>query len=246
MNGSLKIPLRFRISFIALAVAITFFLTILVAFEANDSSSGSGANAGSSIFNISIGTVSLPLASVDTLAAGNPNTGTSDVSGTSSLGFGATNDSSIATNRIGETTTPLAETSSARGSWALLNLICAAISLVWSLILLTGLIVGRRDRDERFGAFRGVSKGMQTANYRRRRNGRIAGITVGVVALLVFALTENMTLSTTWVDFWSPLMVIFLIIQDAVTLYAVMCKTPENEDVLLSPQQLSWKSFPRT
>jgi hypothetical protein len=87
---------------------------------------------------------------------------------------------------------------------------------------------------------------MQTTNYRRRRNGRIAGITVGVVALLVFALTENMTLSTTWVDFWSPLMVIFLIIQDAVTLYAVMCKNPENEDVLLSPQQLSWKSFPRT
>jgi hypothetical protein len=252
MNGSLKIPLKFRIPFIALAVAIMFLLTMLVAFEANDTSPGSGANAGShGLFNINMGAASLPLASVDTLVVGTPDTEAQNTSGTSPFGFGTTDDaaggdSSLAAGRIGEATTPLAEASPAQGSWALLNLICVGISLVWSMVLLIGLIVRRRDRDERLGAFRGISKSAQTVNYRKRRNGRLIVITVGIAALLVFAFTENMALPTTWVDFWSPVMVIFLIVQDVVTLYAVIYKESDEEDALPLPQQLSWKSFPRT
>jgi hypothetical protein len=251
MNGSLKIPLGLRISFIALAVAIMFLLTMLVAFEANDTSPGSGANAGSNgLFNIGTGAASLPLASGDTLVVGTPDAGTQNASGTSSLGFGPTNDatsdnSPLATGRIGEVATPLAETSPAPGSWALLNLICVGISLVWSIVLLIGLIISYRNRDERLGAFRSIAKGAQTVNYRKRRNGRIIGIAIGVAALLVFAFTENMALPTTWVDFWSPVMVIFLIIQDVVTLYAVIYKESDEEDALPLSQQLSWKSFPR-
>jgi hypothetical protein len=242
MNGSLKIPLKLRISFIALAVALMFLLTILVAFEANDTSSGSNANTFSGIFNFSMGAASLPLASADALVAG-----ISDASGFSSRGFGATNDnSSIAADRIGEAMTPLAEAPATKGSWALLNLICVSISLVWSMVLLIGFIVRRRDRGERLGAFRAISRNAQTVNYRKCRNGRVIVIAIGIAALLVFAFTENMALPTTWVDFWSPLMVIFLIVQDVVTLYAVIYKENDEEDALPLPQQLSWKSFPRT
>jgi hypothetical protein len=55
---------------------------------------------------------------------------------------------------------------------------------------------------------------------------RIVVIAIGAVALLVFVCTENLTSTMSWVDSWSPLMAVFLIIQDIVT---INMSAPEDE-----------------
>ncbi|MDR0346806.1 MAG: hypothetical protein LBH56_00295 [Coriobacteriales bacterium] len=110
-------------------------------------------------------------------------------------------------------------TSPVGGSWALINLLFVVFSLLWSAALLPALIKGRgREREER---------GRVTSRKRRGNLGaRIVVIAIGAVALLVFVCTENLTSTMSWVDSWSPLMAVFLIIQDIVT---INMSAPEDE-----------------
>jgi hypothetical protein len=148
---------------------------------------------------------------------------------------------------INDAATPLAGSSATRTGWALLNLVFLGFSLLWSLVLLVGLLRRPRNRESEnkrvFGRrdrfIRRLSKGL-SGNF----NGRIIAAALGAIALLVFVLTENLTLSMAWVDSWSPLMAAFLIAQDAITLRMLARENPAHESLAdespsFSSQQLT-------
>jgi hypothetical protein len=242
---------------VLLAAAVVALLTALVAFEngitfgalATDGAgfsvaSNEGGSASDTSPSLPSSTSPLSSAVADASIAA-----VSDAPATIFSGPGVTSNTVLAPyDRINESPTPLAAPLLPQGSWSLLNLLCMVVSLVWAMVLLAGLFGGKRGSNDEMKFTYGSSRGLgnrEDGGRRKRFIGRLAGIVVGIVALLVFSLTEDMTLSTTWVDHWSPLMVAFLIVQDAVTLYAVICRGLNEEDSVTFSQRLSWGSSPR-
>jgi hypothetical protein len=225
LDGSTKIPLRFRLLSLSFAAVVVVVLVTLTAIDTTNT--------------LDVGTSGTPLgASVVTAP---------DLSGISSGLAETTHNPSTLTSKIDEAVTPLAAGFSTGANWAALNLICLLISLVWSLVLLATFFVGSRGRrdtssdEDDAGPVRDFSGDAWLLTERpaeyfaggKRFNSRIIGIVVGGIALAAFALTEDMTLSMTWIDSWSPLMVLLLLVQDFITLHMVIRK---DTDTLTSAQ----------
>jgi hypothetical protein len=121
-------------------------------------------------------------------------------------------------NEIADTVTPLAYGSDIGATWSLLNLICAAFGLLWSAVLLIALF--RKFHKNTAGGVYGkkITEEEQPPSRHRNFYGYILAASLGFVSLIVFLLTENMTLPMVWVDAFSPIMVIFVIAQDLITL----------------------------
>jgi hypothetical protein len=122
--------------------------------------------------------------------------------------------------------TPLAQGPGAGGAsaWALFNLLCVAIGLLWSVALLANYFYRRseREREDEDGAVRAEAAGDERPVTRRKRlAGRVIVAAIGIASLIVFILTEDMTLPIGWIDRWSLLAVAFLIAQGIVTIQAL-------------------------
>jgi hypothetical protein len=174
-----------------------------------------------------------------------------DTSNTSSVilsePLDVTDDHSLSSREVAGITdapVPLAEGSYAGATWAPLNLLCALASTLWSVVLLVSFIIKRRRHSD-------VGKKVTTKtpsvtfvtfqNLRERPDKHIKyfggcaiGVLSGIISLVAFMLTEDVSLPITWVDSWSPLMVALLIIQDFITLYAVVCRSSADESLSLS------------
>jgi hypothetical protein len=133
---------------------------------------------------------------------------------------------SLPANSIADGATPLAKAPSF-GNWALLNLICAAASLLWAAVLLSGLLFAKHNRANNDGSGHASSGGFARTDKGRRFGGQLVAIAIGGISLAVFFLTENLTLPVGWVDSWSPLMVVLLLVQDVITLQAVTRRSAE-------------------
>lgn len=97
-------------------------------------------------------------------------------------------------SQINDPTTP--EASSAQ--WALLNLILAIVSLVFSVVLAAGIFTKSKESNS------GASKSNLWG---------ILAVVVGLASPIVFLLTEKLTLPMGVSDTWSPLMAAFLLVQ---------------------------------
>ena len=124
-------------------------------------------------------------------------------------------DNTVPQTVIDDNATPKAPVQS---YWALINLICAIITALLSLIMLIRYFGKRREEDEETG---------ETTEIKRKGGVRLASIIPAVGAIIAFILTENISDPWTWVDKWTILMVIILAIQ---VIVAIIAKKKTDDD----------------
>ena len=107
----------------------------------------------------------------------------------------------------------------AAGFWALINLICAILTALLSLIMLIRYFGKRREEDEETG---------EVTEIKRKGGVKLASIIPAIGAIVAFILTEDMTLPMQMVDKWTVLMVVILAIQALVAFFSR--KKEEEED----------------
>lgn len=109
-------------------------------------------------------------------------------------------------------------------AWALINLICAILTVVFSVILLVGL-AGKNKKTEEDDSGEEVEK-----EIKKKKFWRIFSIVPALAAVIVFLLTENMRLPMVLVDRWTLLMVIIALVQVLVMVFGKKTtKDPEEE-----------------
>ncbi len=95
-------------------------------------------------------------------------------------------------------------------AWALVNLICAILTVLLGIYELVVFLRGRKEnekaKDEEYYELEEYEK------LRKRRKHKIWDVIPAVGAVVAFILTEDMRLPMTWVDRWTLLMVIILLI----------------------------------
>ena len=118
---------------------------------------------------------------------------------------------------IKEVVTPQA---APKGAWALLNLILTIISCIIAIILIFAKKKSENEEytDEEKKDIRGIKRF------------KIYSILIGIVSIIVFILTEDMTLPMILIDKWTILMAIFTIIE-IINIFIIRHKSKEeNED----------------
>ena len=99
------------------------------------------------------------------------------------------------------------------GSWALINLLCSGGTVLLGLILLLSKLKKEEDEEEDKTAAMRNGNNKQSERYKRRKWLRAVSTVTAVVSVIVFFLTEDMSLAMVLIDKWTLLMVAFLIIQ---------------------------------
>ncbi|MEG0366542.1 MAG: hypothetical protein RR585_06885 [Coprobacillus sp.] len=108
---------------------------------------------------------------------------------------------------IDDNQTPLAR---ADGAWALSNFICVLLTIISGFIL---LVSNRYDEDTR------EDYEVETVEeYRRKRWTKLSTFIVSIVSIVVFILTEDVTLPMQFIDKYTMIMVMILIVQLVVLL----------------------------
>ncbi len=134
---------------------------------------------------------------------------------------------------IGDPKIPLA---SVEASWALLNLILAIVTGLISLMLVITYFVKKRRDDEEEDEAKGVvmtraeakaEKEDEETHVKRKGLGRILSLVVTVIAVVVFILTENMSLPVVWTDEWTLLMGIIAIVN---VVLAFLCRKEKKDN----------------
>ena len=99
------------------------------------------------------------------------------------------------------------------GSWALINLLCSGGTVLLGLILLLSKLKKEEDEEEDKTAAMRNGNNKQSERYKRRKWLRAVSTVTAVVSVIVFFLTEDMSLAMVLIDKWTLLMAAFLIIQ---------------------------------
>lgn len=102
--------------------------------------------------------------------------------------------------------------------WALLNLLLAIATCILAVILLIFGIFNEQQEDEE-------------VEIKNKWWARIASICVGIIALLVFLLTEDMTNPWTWTDRWTLLMAIIFVVNIILMFLAKHKEIREEEEI---------------
>ncbi len=122
--------------------------------------------------------------------------------------------------------TPLADF----GAWALINLIAMILTVIISLLLIIFHFVNRR-RDEEDAESRttAAAEDDDESVMKKKLLVRLAGLIPAFAAIIVFFLTEDMSLPMQMVDKWTIPMIIILVIEGIVALLAKK-KTEEDDE----------------
>ena len=109
-------------------------------------------------------------------------------------------------------------------AWALVNLICAILTVIFSVVLLIGL-VGKKTKTEETENGGEVEK-----EIKKKKFWRFFSIVPALAAVIVFLLTEDMRLPMVFVDRWTLLMVIIGLVQGLVMVFAKKTKKDPDEE----------------
>ncbi len=118
---------------------------------------------------------------------------------------------------ITEPETPLAAGNGA--AWALVNLILTVFTGILSVVLLIGYFRNKREDEE-----------YEDEDVKRKGAMRLFSIAPAVAAVVVFILTEDMSLPMTMVDQWTILMAIIALVQCGVTYMSRKEREEESEN----------------
>ena len=100
-------------------------------------------------------------------------------------------------------------------SWALLNLICSAGTVLLGLFLLISKTKKDEEEDEQEGF---ANEDDEANHYKRNKLYRLLGVVTSVASVLVFIFTEDMRAKMVIIDRWTLLMVVLLFV-NVVTFY---------------------------
>jgi hypothetical protein len=194
----------------------------------------------------------IPVAAPPTFTAVEPSADTADAGEAEEAE--AIGDNAAPAGAIDDSATPRGMNAGSNAAWALLNLICVIIGLLWSVIFLVRFLHKFNKRDAKYEnerlnmaegalAYKSCEGALEsdalaqanpdeeeTVTHRKRFIAHIVVAFISVVAFIVFTLTEDITLPMAWVDRWTVLMVAFLIGQALVSLYAARLKDVNDED----------------
>lgn len=145
-----------------------------------------------------------------TVAAGNTVTAQAE---TAAPAAGTFSDSTTPLADFSENGTPLTTTA----AWAVLNLLLAILTAVMSIILLIGYL-GRKNKEDENG---------EEIEIRKKGMARIAGMVPAIAGIILFILTEDMTLPMQWMDSWTIWQAVILA---AELIIAVLCRKSEKEE----------------
>ena len=117
---------------------------------------------------------------------------------------------------IKEVATPQAAT---EGAWALLNLILTIISCIIAIVLIFAKKKSENEEytDEEKKDIRGIKRF------------KIYSILIGIISIIVFILTEDMTLQMILIDKWTILMAIFTI-AEIINIFIIRHKSKEEDE----------------
>lgn len=117
----------------------------------------------------------------------------------------------IQTKQIKNTNPP--KTSRYMNGWALINLITVLLNLLITIILLITAWFNKRKEND-------------TLKINNKMLGRIISIIVAIGASIIFLITEDMTLPMIFIDQWTLLMLLILVVQFSIM---ILCKSTKKE-----------------
>ncbi|NBK97458.1 MAG: hypothetical protein EOM50_05490, partial [Erysipelotrichia bacterium] len=112
------------------------------------------------------------------------------------------------------------------GSWALINLVCTVATILLGLFLL----ISKRKKEEVKEDENRMDEEELREEKRRGMFTRILSILVSILSVIVFVLTENMTLPMVFVDKWTTTMLAITLVQIAVLVIGRKWKHEDNEE----------------
>ena len=118
--------------------------------------------------------------------------------------------------------------------WALINLICAIVTVLFGLLLL----ISKRHKDEDDEEEDDETKQQATTNEdeeqeQEKKRGlftRVLAVLIAIVSVVFFLITEDMSLAWTWTDQWTIWMVVIGLVQIVVLFVGRKWKNVDNDD----------------
>ena len=116
--------------------------------------------------------------------------------------------------------------------WALINLICAIVTVLFGLLLL----ISKRHKDEDDEEEDDETKQQATTNEEQeqeKKRGlftRVLAVLIAIVSVVFFLVTEDMSLAWTWTDQWTIWMVVIGLVQIVVFFVGRKWKNVDNDD----------------
>ena len=109
-------------------------------------------------------------------------------------------------------------------SWALVNLILAALGMLTAVVMLLAYVIRtQKEEDEEY-----TDDESQTLRH-KRFGWRVLTLIAGMAAVVLFILTENVTLPMVLVDYWTIFHAIIVVLQSAFIVLAVQRKNEEED-----------------
>ena len=116
--------------------------------------------------------------------------------------------------------------------WALINLICAIVTVLFGLLLL----ISKRHKDEDDEEEDDETKQQATTNEdeeQEKKRGlftRVLAVLIAIVSVVFFLVTEDLSLAWTWTDQWTIWMVVIGLVQIVVFFVGRKWKNVDNDD----------------
>ena len=114
--------------------------------------------------------------------------------------------------------------------WALINLICAIVTVLFGLLLLISKRHKSEDDDETKQQATTNEDEEQEQEKKRGLFTRVLAVLIAIVSVVFFLVTEDMSLAWTWTDQWTIWMVVIGLVQIVVFFVGRKWKNVDNDD----------------
>ena len=112
--------------------------------------------------------------------------------------------------------------------WALINLICAILTVLFGLLLL----ISKRHKDEEDETKQQTNNDDEEKEQEKKRGlfTRVLAVLIAIVSVVFFLVTEDLSLPWTWTDQWTIWMVVIGLVQIVVFFVGRKWKNVDNDD----------------
>lgn len=117
--------------------------------------------------------------------------------------------------------------------WALINLICAIVTVLFGLLLLISKRHKSEDDDEEDDETKQQTNNDDEEKEQEKKRGlftRVLAVLIAIVSVVLFLVTEDMSLAWTWTDQWTIWMVVIGLVQIVVFFVGRKWKNVDNDD----------------
>ena len=117
--------------------------------------------------------------------------------------------------------------------WALINLICAILTVLFGLLLLISKRHKDEDDDEDDDETKQQTNNDDEENEQEKKRGlftRVLAVLIAIVSVVFFLVTEDLSLPWTWTDQWTIWMVVIGLVQIVVFFVGRKWKNVDNDD----------------